>query len=401
MKPLNILEVTPVFYPTLYAGGVPLVAFELCKRLAEKGHRVTVYTTDLSDGHLRLPAGERDFEGMKTYYFRNLSNSLASRQKIFLAPSVGRVATSQIGSFDIIHCHEYRTLHNIIIYRLAREKGIPYVLQPHGSAEPIHKRELKRLFDIFFGYKILHGAGRIIATAKHEAEQIVDMGVASDKVVVLPNALDISKYAHLPPRRTFRKKWGIGDNERIVLYVGRIHSGKGIDLLVKAFASLAKELSQARLVIVGSDDGFLPTVKKLVRETGIDQRTLFTGYVGDDEKLAAYVDSDVFFTHSSHGSMLLTYLEAWACKLPVVTIDVVDIILPRDQVDGVAGFVVPYDVESLKKALHSIMSDEELRRQFGENGRKIAEQWRDWGAWVDLVEEQYYQVLEARGTRAP
>ncbi|MEW6033660.1 MAG: glycosyltransferase [Chloroflexota bacterium] len=400
-KKLKVLEVSPVYYPTLYPGGVPLVVQELCKRLVEKGHDVTVYTTDLSDGHSRLPSGFKEHSGVKVHYFRNISDSLAFRRKIFTPLSMYPVAKAQVAGFDIIHCHEYRTLLNVFIHRLAKRHGVPYVLQPHGSAQLVEKAGLKRVFDMVTGYRILNGTSKFIAITQHERRQIANMGVADDKIVVLPNAIDMGQFSSLPEKLTFKRQYGIRTEEKMVLYVGRVHAGKGLDLLIRAFGSLARENKDVRLVIVGPDDGYLAIAKKLAQDCGVAERTLFTGYKGGVDKLAAYVDADVFFSHSSHGSMLLTYLEAWACRVPVIAIDQVDMVLPREKVHDVAGYIVPYDSEQLARAMTNIITHRDLKRRFGENGRKIAEAWRGWSTWGDLVEDQYYQTLEIQDKRQP
>ena len=227
---MRILEVSPVLYPTRYVGGVPLVAHELCKRLTQKGHQVTVYTTDLSDGRSRLEAGLREFDGIKVHYFRNLSNSLAHNQKIFITPAMYRTMKREITQFDIIHCHEYRTVQNIIVHHFAKQHNVPYLLQPHASAQPIEKREPKRFFDMVFGYRILNDASRILAISKREAEQISSMVVDESKIKVIPNALDMSIYSSLPPRGTFKKKYGLGEKDRVILYLGRVHSGLHADV---------------------------------------------------------------------------------------------------------------------------------------------------------------------------
>ena len=78
-----------------------------------------------------------------------------------------------------------------------------------------------------------------------------------EKIAIIPNGIDLSEYVNLPPKGLFKKKLALDDNEKLVLYLGRVHRIKGVDFLVRAFADVVGKLGDVRLVIVGPDDGFL------------------------------------------------------------------------------------------------------------------------------------------------
>ncbi len=396
-KYLRILEVTPSFYPARGYGGASIVVYQVAKRLVKKGHQVTVYATDADEKDSRLESGVRLLDGIKVYYFQNLSNSLAYNQKLFLPLGILSVARKEVREFDIIRCHDTRTFQNVIAHHYARRHSIPYVLQPHGATNLLQKKRMKRLFDILFGNRILKDASAFIAISRAEAAQLAAMGVDPERIVVVPNAVELSEFHNLPQKGAFKRKWGIAEREKIVFFLGRIHPTKGLDLLAEAFAEVAGKVPDARLVVAGIDDGYLSSLKKLVSSLQVRDKVLFPGPLYGRDKLEAYVDAEVFFSHSEHGSPLITFLEAWACGVPVVTTDVVDLIVEREKIHGQAGYVIPYNKQELAQALQRILADDGLRKRMGEEGRRLVEARFDWDAAASRVEELYYDIVTKKG----
>ena len=155
-------------------------------------------------------------------------------------------------------------------------------------------------------------SSKVIALSQAEAQQYGDIGVPEEKTVIIPNGIDLSEYSHLPPKDLFKKKLNIDEEERIVLYLGRIHRIKGIDILVKAFAEVIEKLDDVRLVIVGPDDGYLSACRNLVSQLKVEEKILFTGGIFDIEKLRALVDADVFVLPSRYETFPDVILEAEA-----------------------------------------------------------------------------------------
>ena len=161
---------------------------------------------------------------------------------------------------------------------------------------------------------------------------------------------------------------------------------KGLDLLVRAFAELSKPLSNVKLVIVGPDDGYLPSLKKLIADLEISNEVLFTGHLYGEDKVEAYVDADVFVLPSVYEIFGNVVLEACACGTPVIVTDRCGI---ADAINGQAGLVVPYDKEQLRQALLHMLSDDEIRLQFGEKGKLLVRQRFSWEKIAEQIENVY------------
>lgn len=378
---MKILQVTQFFSPV--HGGSAEVPYHLSKELAKRGHEVAVYTSDfkLSQDYMdSIPE-------VRVHYFK----TWLSWANFYVTPGMMKEAKRGIRHFDIIHMHNYRTFQNIVMHHYAKKYGVPYVLQAHGSATTFFQKGwLKKAFDAIWGYRILKDASKVIAVTSIEAEQYKSMGVSEDKIEIVPNGIDLSEFDNLPERGKFRKKYGLNDSQKIILYLGRIHKIKGLDLLVTAFTELSKHLNEAKLVIVGPDDGYLSSLKKLIAELGISDKVLFSGPLYGQEKLRAYVDADVFVLPSSYEIYGITVIEAMACGIPVIVTDRCGI---ADVIDGQAGLVVPHDKEQLQHALLHVLSDDKMRLQFGEKGRSLVGERFNWALIAQEAGRVYQKVL--------
>jgi len=385
---MKILQVIPYFVPAWDYGGPLRVCYDLSKQLVRRGHEVTVYTTDALNATDRIKQREEVTDGIRIKRFRNMSNAFAYKHNIFLSTSM-LLPVKELRSFDVVHMHEYGTLQNVLIRHYVKKYGIPYVVQAHGDLpRVVAKQGLKKLYDSLWGYKLLRDASKVIALNETEAEQYKGMGLREDKIEVVPNGVDLSEFENLPRRGEFRRKHGLDNSCKLILYLGRIHETKGIDLLVKAFAGLSKHFADGNLVIVGPDDGYLLVLKALVRELKIEEKVLFTGSLYGEEKLAAYVDADVFVTPSFLG-FPVTFVESCACGTPIVTT------LRGDNLGWIhdqVGYVVAYDENSIEDALTRILNDADLAGQFQEKGRKLLSEQFTWSKITEQVEHMYLNL---------
>ena len=390
---MKILQMIPAFHPAMAYGGTVAVSYQLSRELVRRGHEITVYTSDALDKNHRQKDKFVEMEGIQVYYFKNLSNRLAWRRMVF-NPSMFHQLRKEIKNFDIIHLHGFRSFQNILVHYYAKKYSIPYVLQAHGSVLPFFaKQRLKRVYDQVWGNNILKDASKVIALTKTEAEQYKMMGVDEAKIEIIPNGIDLSKYDDLPEMGNFRGNYSITDDEKVILYLGRIHKIKGVDLLVEAFADLVKELDGVKLVIAGPDDGFLPTLKAQIENLNIDNRVVFTGPLYGNDKLEAYVDADVYVLPSVYEIFGVTPLEACACGTPVIVTDRCGI---ADIIDGNVGRVVEYNKDQLRNAVFEMLEDDELRDRFGEEGMRFVRAEFGWGEIVKNVEELYKDCINGK-----
>jgi glycosyltransferase involved in cell wall biosynthesis len=367
------LILIPYFYPSTTFGGPVTIAYEVGKELVQRGHEVVVFTTDAKNLNERFSVKNEQIDGMNVYYFRNTSMFFVKHSMLFIAPELSKRLKQQLRSFDVIYVHEYSTYQNIILHKLAKTYHVPYVIQTHGSM-PIVGRYLRRyLFDILFGYKILKDSASAIALNQTEVNLYKKAGILPSKIHVIPNGIKISDYElNILDDGFFSKHLNIPVKNKVILYLGRLHKSKGLDLLLKAYAILVREkkIGNLNLVIVGPDDGYLGTLKSLSSSLKISDSVIFSGFLEKKDKISAMRNAEIFVTPCFYG-FPLTFLEACAAGLPIVTTSMGDTL---DWVDRV-GYVTSPDVNELADAMYAILSNDHVREDFSKKCLSICSEF--------------------------
>ena len=390
---MKILQVVTAFPPSTAFGGAPLVAYEISKRLSEKKHVITVFTSNAFDEKKRVDPEKNKFQNLDVKYFNNISNSIAFNYKIFLTPDFLREVRRSLKDFDIIHLHGYRTIQNLVILYYASKYNIPYVIQPHGSIPSTTmgskiKIFFKTIYDKTFGFRILKNASSILVLNDTEYSRCLDI-VGRSNIQIIPNGISLSKYENLPKKGFFKKKFGIGDEVQIILYLGRINESKGIDLLLRSFVKVSKKIINAKLVVAGKDDGYLDYLINLSRTLKISDKIIFTGFLSHIDKLAAFIDSDAFVTPKFYG-FPLTFLEAMVCGCPIVTTSGGDSI---DWINDNYGYSSNYNEDLLAENLNTLMTDITLKIKLSENALRDIHRF-DWNHIVSNLENIYQTHTE-------
>ena len=381
---MRILQVTNFFKPSWESGGPARACYEISKELVKRGHEVTVYTTDGFKYRLNVPKNKPIMvDGIKVYYFKNISSYLSRNFVLPIPYYLPFIARKEIKKFDIIHLHEYRTFLNIIVTHYARKYKIPHILQPRGSFPRFIKSKQKKIFDVLFGYRIINSANKIIATSRIEASQYNNK--ITKKIVYIPNGINLEDFKHLPKKGEFRKKYKIKENEKIILYLGRIHKRKGLDLLIDVFYELKKELKNVKLVIVGPDDGYLNYLKNQAKK--IIEEIIFLGPLFERNKLEAYVDADIFVLPSKdkYESFGNVVLEALACGTPVIVTNNCGI---SEYITSEVGNIISYNKKQLTKTLYNLLINDRKRKQISKYAKKFVKNF-SWKKVVDKIEIIY------------
>ena len=387
---MKILHVAHFFYPCLSAGGVVNASYQIAKMQA-RDNSVKVISSDACKERLKFEESryDVDIDGIKVDYFKNISN----RFKIatMLDTPIGAIfrIKNQIRDFDVVHVHEHRQTLSIIACYFARRYGIPYVVQAHGSVLPFFQKEgLKNIFDKVFGFKILHGASKVFALTEVEKEQYLKMGVEEDRIEIVPLGINIEEYSDLPEEGIFREKFNISKDDKLIIFIGRVHEIKGLDLLIDAFKELADSEDDVKLAIVGPDDGYMDALNLRIAECDLSDKVIVTGPLYKNEKQEALVDCDLFVMPSKYESFTTSGLEAMACGKPLVLTKNNHI---HDWVDGSVGLACDDDKMSLKDAMAEVLFDEELSKKFGMNGRRLIQEKYNW----DMINEQILNIYES------
>jgi glycosyltransferase involved in cell wall biosynthesis len=299
------------------------------------------------------------------------------------------VARKEIKDFDVIHIHEYRAALAVVSHHYAKKYGVPFVLQPHGSIPRINKNKQKKLFDVLFGHSIVKDANKIITSSKIETEQYWDVfpDLKSKKIFHMPSGTNLKTYQNLPKKGKFKERYSINADEKIILFLSRIHERKGADILLEAFSKIKKEFEKVKLVIAGPDEGYLDELKFIASNLNIDGDVIFPGLLSEKDKLKAYVDADVFVLPSKdrYESFGVVVLEAGMCGTPSVVTKVCGV---SEWLDNV--ILVDPSVSSLEGGIKEIFRMR--RNKLGKKARKEAEEF-SWDKIVGRIEKVYEEVV--------
>lgn len=331
MGSLRILHVTPYFERAWAYGGIPRVVSAQVHALAAAGHRVTVVTTDASDADSRAgapgldglsrfaPRVERTPDGVEVRTCANLFNAAAYRWQLFTPAGIGRELRASAGGFDVAHLHACHNLLTSTAARQLRRSGVPYVVQPNGTAGRIERRlAAKWMFDLLFGHHVLPGAALVIAVTEWERRQLESGGVPASRIRVVPNPVVPLLSTPCRPDVAFRERHNLTDGP-VVLFLGMMSPRKHPEALATAVAGLRRP--DVQLVFAGNDMGAAQRTRTAVREAGLEPRTRFTGLLSGPARYAALAAADVVVYPSRDEAFGLVPLEALQVGTPVIVGD--------------------------------------------------------------------------------
>lgn len=257
-----------------------------------------------------------------------------------------------IADADGVHVHGLWEAHGSLSASVARELGKPYIVSAHGMLDPwalASKRWKKRLYAAVVERATLQGAACLHALTRAEARDYRSFG-CSGPIAIIPNGVtlrprtdDQALYAAFPQLH----------GKRLVLFMGRLHYKKGLDLLVDAWAALAHRFSDATLVLAGpdSDDSRAP-IERRVRESVLGASVVFTGMLSARMKHSALANAECFVLPSYSEGHSVAVLEAMGAGLPVI-------LSTECHVPEVtafhAGWEIPAELDPLVAALEAML----------------------------------------------
>lgn len=379
---MKILQVIPFFSPKF--GGSVTIPYELSKELAKRKHDVTIITTDF--GFDPRYAEIIRAEGITLIPFP----SVAKLGLFLYSPSIKIWLEKNLKEFDIIHLHNFRSYQNVAVRTFALKYKVPYIVQAHGSVLPFfEKQNLKKLYDFVWGDKILKDASKLIASTEEEVNQYKCMGIPANQITIIPNGIDLTLFASLPKKGIFKLKYGIAEEEKIVLFLGRIHKIKGIDLLIEAFITINKEIPNVTLVIAGPEDGNTNYLQEIVEQLHIGHKVLIPGFISFEEKLSAYIDANVYVLPSVFECFPTTVLEAWACGTPVIISESCGL----STIAQNASIVIKRNPIDLAAAIKRIICDDTMRETICINGKFLVNNELNIDTVITNIEKCYQQTI--------
>lgn len=256
--------------------------------------------------------------------------------------------------YDIIHIHGLWNFSALAPF-LTKIKT-PKIITVHGMLSNYslnRSKLLKRLFSIF-QKRILKKADGIHVLHKDEKQELNNyLGYEHPRAYILPNGIDIADLTSREKPFDFRQKYGIGEDKKIILFLGRIDAKKGIDLLMPAFLEVCHKVENAVLVLVGPDYGMKSYILDFVKKNHISTKVILTGMLKGNEKKDALAAADIFTLPSYSEGFSVAVLEALSFKLPVVVSDYIG--FSNLVSDYNAGVVVDLTTQSISREIIKLL----------------------------------------------
>lgn len=378
-------------YPPRIIGGISRVVEGLSKALTGLGLEVHVVTNDMPGS----PAEEVD-EGVRIHRVRVDTpapnfHTWVLLMNHFFAKRVGILAR-EVGGFDIVHVHDW------LVFPCGVETrnftGCPMV-------STLHSLEYKRAGGInspegqmieSFEWWITYDSGIVIVCSGSMKEDVKwKFKVPDEKIWVIPIGLNKRKFLQARPDwKAVRSKYGVGDNEKLVLFVGRLTHQKGCEYLIRAFPSVVKFFN-AKLVIVG--DGYQRgELEYIALTTGEGWRIKFTGFLSDSDVVDLMLCSDLMVIPSVYEPFGVVALEGMAAGIPVVASNVDGLgEIIKHEYSGV--LVYPRDPSSISWGISRVLGDPNLARTIVENAKREVDKKYTWEAVAQLTLKAYEQTL--------
>lgn len=304
---------------------------------------------------------------------------------------MARFLDAEAGSFDIIHTYEIMSYATCAAFRAARKHVVPIVIQTGGSLSiPSlrRKRFRKWIYRRLLLDNILNSANALQVISQGEAARIAELGYETPMYLV-PHGVALDEAAPCA-RSEFLEDYPALVGKRVILFLGRLHRIKGVDVLARCFATLASIFPDTVLLVAGPDDGARGEMRSILRKAGVLDRSVFTGLLTGDRKLAAYQCADLFVTLSYSDAFSNAVLEALAAGVPVVISEHCNF---PEVAQHEAGFVVPLDDASVCEAIGNLLSDARLGARMGRNGRRLVEECYTWRSAAASMAACYRTLL--------
>jgi len=383
---MKILMVTHYWYP--HEGGIERVSYEEARRLVEKGHEVTILTSNHSNLKSRTT---RDGIDVIRVPALNIFENYGVPYPIFYPTVLSKTLKSIISNFDIVHAHGHPYLSSYLAGKVATKNKKQFVVTIHNSFIDYKFKLfniLEKLNDKFISRYTLESTNMVITLSPY-IDNYIKQQFGNLETTIIFNGIDYKKFELDKGKKEIRKLLNLPQEKFICLTVGRISFKKGIDTLLEVAKSCERE--DVLFLIIGSGPD-LEGLMEMSKKMGLENKIRFDGYVSDEKLPYYYNSADVFVLPSKSGEGFpTTILEAFSSSLPVIATKTggqVDIIR-----NGFNGYLVePNDASQLFEKLEKVINNPIKNRKMGENGHEMIKNEFTWEKHIESLLSVYKKI---------
>lgn len=298
-----------------------------------------------------------------------------------------------IRSAEVVHLHGLWQGHTRRGARASRRFQVPYVIAAHGMAEPWalrHKALKKKVYTALIEGKNLRRAACLHALSRREIGHLRALAPRTP-IAFVPNGVDLQPFDDLPSRSELEAKHPELVGKFILLFFGRIHVKKGLDLLADALRILGPDWPDLHILLAGNDDGFLSSFQAAVGAIGMTDRVTYVGHVSGAAARRVWGAADAFVLPSYSEGFSMSILEALGARLPSVVTTACH--FPELE-SAQGGIVVEATKAGVLAGLRGLLERSKVeRREMAERGRSLVEAEYTWNRQGERLASVYQWVV--------
>ncbi len=404
-------------YPPKIVGGLGTYAAEITRKFVLLGHDVTVFT--MNDDQASLPTREL-FRGIEIHrpVHIDVSDSLPDVlaedvkkwgrgirffSKILMynylsaAKMINELVREEDFKFDLVVAHDWLSI--IAGITVKKELGIPLAFHVHSNE---HGRTLGNGSEVVISMEKRGGqmADMVITVSYAMQDELIQAGFPAEKIRVCYNGVDPKKYdpQQVSEQRIkeIKNKYGLTDDDTMILFVGRLVWIKGVDKLIRAMPQVRKKIPNAKLVVLGLGD-MRDYLEGLVRNLHLEDVVKFRfEFIPEEERIAHYAACDVAAFPSLYEPFGIVTLEAMSMEKPVIvgaagTSGMREIVSINGH-DHCGFHINPNDPSDIAWGIVSAIQDPNRRIQLGKNGRKRVLEMFSWEEAAKSTIDRYLEM---------
>jgi glycosyltransferase involved in cell wall biosynthesis len=371
-------------------GGPPAAVARLAAAQARAGHSVQICANEPRDDRLRFEEAYAAIDGFSAVIQRFFPHRTLCER--VLALDARRTLPGMLADADIAHVHGVWRPLLLQAARASSGQRLAYCVTPHGmlSSWGMAQKSVKKRLALALAWRsVLARAAFLHYVSDGELAASAPLGLDTQSLV-LPNGIDVAELDRAASAVHADRAAPLP--ERFILFVGRLHYSKGLDLLCDAFAAVAARLPEVSLVVVGPDFGYGEEFARRTRARSLAGRVHVLGPVYGAAKLALMRGALCLCLPSRQEGFSVTILESLACGRPAVISEACN--FAEVEAAG-AGFVTGLSSAQIADRLVRLCGDEQLRSRQGRAARELVQQRYGWDMLAARLVERYAVAANA------
>ncbi len=380
-------------YPPRVVGGISKVVYDLSHKMVKEGNEVTVVTYKDGD-NVKYYENDKGVEVYRVDNYMIRPNNFIDwiMQLNFNMITKANEIMNKNGKFDVIHAHDWLVAYSA--KSIKESYNIPLISTIHatesGRNNGIHDETQRYINDS--EWMLTYESSEVIVNSNYMKNEVQRLfGLPYDKINVIPNGVNLQLFSNVNIDYDFRRQYAM-DNEKIILYVGRLVYEKGIQNLIAAMPKILERYHDSKLIICGRG-GMIDELREQVKYLGIENKVYFAGYCDSKKMQKMYKCADVAVFPSTYEPFGIVAIESMLSGTPTIVSDVGGLNeIIEHGVTGMKSYAG--NANSVADSVLALLFDPKLCFNISQNAiKKVKENYN----WSKITDSTYYVYQLAIG----